>query len=98
MAAQRALAEHLLKWASIWYSLVLEHAQTEFYRGMALLVRGVLTELADIDLKFRWILRGELTVAINLAALELRRFGCTPIGVSTRVINQPRRRLRRACR
>jgi TorA maturation chaperone TorD len=55
MAAQRGfLAEHLLKWAPIWCSLVLEHAQTEFYRGMALLVRGVLTELAAIfDLKIK---------------------------------------------
>ena len=55
IAAQRGfLTEHLLKWTPIWCSLVLEHAQTEFYRGVALLVRGVLTELADMfDLKFK---------------------------------------------
>ncbi|HZY41749.1 MAG TPA: hypothetical protein VFF59_07085, partial [Anaerolineae bacterium] len=54
VAAQRGfLAEHLLKWAPIWCHLVLEHARTEFYRGIALLVRGLLAELADMfDLKF----------------------------------------------
>lgn len=55
LAAQRGfLAEHLLKWASAWCDQVLAHAQTEFYRGIALLTRGVLTELASIfDLAFK---------------------------------------------
>jgi TorA maturation chaperone TorD len=49
MAAQRGfLAEHLLKWASAWCGLVLEHARTDFYRGVALLTRGALTELAHL--------------------------------------------------
>lgn len=49
MAAQRGfLAEHLLKWAAAWCGLVLEHARTDFYRGVGLLTRGVLTELARL--------------------------------------------------
>lgn len=47
-AQRKFLTEHLLKWASIWCGLVLQHAHTDFYRGMAHLTKGSLLELADI--------------------------------------------------
>ncbi len=47
LAAQRDfLSEHLLKWAPRWYTLVRSQANTEFFRGIALLLRGVLAEIA----------------------------------------------------
>jgi TorA maturation chaperone TorD len=47
LAAQREfLAEHLLKWAAQWCELVETQANTDFFRGIALLVRGVLAEIA----------------------------------------------------
>ncbi len=47
--AQRMfLAEHLLRWGPEWCGQVQAQAQTDFYRGIALLTRGVLTELAQI--------------------------------------------------
>ena len=45
---QRFLTEHPLRWMSQWCELVLAHARTDFYRGVALVTRGVLTELATI--------------------------------------------------
>lgn len=49
LAAQRGfLSEHLLPWAPLWCNLVLETAHTDFYRGLALLVRGALHELAAL--------------------------------------------------
>lgn len=45
LGAQKAfLDEHLLAWAFDWCDLVGENAATDFYRGMALLVRGFLCE------------------------------------------------------
>lgn len=38
------LADHLQTWAFKWCDLVDEHAATDFYRGIALLVRGFLQE------------------------------------------------------
>lgn len=41
------LSAHLFKWAFGWCALVGEHSQTDFYRGIAQLVEGTLTELGD---------------------------------------------------
>jgi putative dimethyl sulfoxide reductase chaperone len=49
LAAQRDFAaKHLFLWAPLWCNLVNEHAQTVFYRGLALVVHGALIELAAI--------------------------------------------------
>ncbi len=46
-SAQREFLQgHLLLWAPLWCNLVLEHARTSFYRGLALLLRGALSEIA----------------------------------------------------
>jgi putative dimethyl sulfoxide reductase chaperone len=42
------LSEHLLKWGAVWCDLVDEHAKTDFYRGISLIVRGSLAELSSI--------------------------------------------------
>lgn len=47
--AQRGfLSAHLLRWGPLWCSLVEEHAQTNFYRGLALVLHGALLEMAKI--------------------------------------------------
>jgi TorA maturation chaperone TorD len=47
--AQRGfLSEHVLTWASIWCDQVGVYCRTDFFRGIALTVRGALAELADI--------------------------------------------------
>ena len=49
IAAQKQfLSEHTLQWAAGWSKLVVEHTRTDFFRGIALITRGVLTELAYI--------------------------------------------------
>jgi len=49
MAAQHDfLAAHVLRWAPAWCDLVILHAQTDFYRGTAFLLRGVLIELTSL--------------------------------------------------
>ena len=49
LAAQREfLSEHLLTWAPQWCNLVQSQANTDFFRGIALLTKGILTELAAI--------------------------------------------------
>jgi TorA maturation chaperone TorD len=49
LAAQREfLSEHLMKWALQWCDLVETHANTEFFRGIALLTKGILAELTAI--------------------------------------------------
>jgi len=45
-AQHQFLSEHLLKWGPYWCNLVSEHAQTDFYKGLALLTRGALLTLA----------------------------------------------------
>jgi putative dimethyl sulfoxide reductase chaperone len=46
------LLEHTLQWAPVWCDIVQTAAKTEFYRGIARLTLGALTELAAIlDLK-----------------------------------------------
>jgi putative dimethyl sulfoxide reductase chaperone len=47
LAAERAfLLEHPLRWAPAWCAQVTQHARTGFYRGLALVTNGVLSELA----------------------------------------------------
>lgn len=49
LSAQREfLTEHLLRWGWKWAELALEHAQTNFYQGLALLVQGGLVELSAL--------------------------------------------------
>lgn len=49
LAAQREfLEQHLLRWGPKWAELIDEHARTDFYRGLALLTRGALKEMALI--------------------------------------------------
>ena len=47
-AQKQFLTEHPLQWAIQWTQLVEKNAQTEFYRGVALLARGSLIELAAL--------------------------------------------------
>jgi TorA maturation chaperone TorD len=47
-AQGRFLEEHLLRWAPFWTEDVIEHARTDFYHGLALLVRGALGETARL--------------------------------------------------
>src|SRR5690606_41316242 len=47
MDAQRAfLKEHVLRWVPTWATHVAQHAQTDFYRGCALMTRGLFQVLA----------------------------------------------------
>ena len=47
--AQRGfLSEHVLRWALIWCDQVGVYCRTNFYRGIALVVRGALAEMAAI--------------------------------------------------
>ena len=39
---------HLLLWTPLWCTQMVEYAQTPFYRGLALLLRGALDELAQL--------------------------------------------------
>lgn len=49
IAAQKQfLSEHTLQWATGWSELVQEHTRTDFFRGIALVTKGVLTELVSI--------------------------------------------------
>ncbi len=46
-AQRQFITEHLQRWAPNWCKLVEENAKTDFYRGLAKLVRGTLFSLAD---------------------------------------------------
>jgi TorA maturation chaperone TorD len=47
--AQRGfLNDHLLIWGPHWCGLVIKNAQTDFYKGAALLLRGAFTKLKEI--------------------------------------------------
>ena len=49
LQAQREfLAEHLLRWGPAWSRLLLQHAQTDFFRGIAYLTHGALLAVADL--------------------------------------------------
>jgi len=69
------LSEHLLKWAPLWCALVDQHARTSFYRGVAWLVQGALTELgATMDPDVRHV-ESELVVrpeALQRSAWAMR--------------------------
>ncbi len=39
---------HTFQWAAGWAALVLEHTRTDFFKGVALIVKGVMVELHDI--------------------------------------------------
>jgi putative dimethyl sulfoxide reductase chaperone len=45
-ARQDFLREHPLRWMPAWASQVIEQARTDFYRGVALVARGVMAELS----------------------------------------------------
>lgn len=47
-AQRRFMEEHPLKWVPRWCKLVEEKANTDFYKGLAKLVRGTLFSLAEI--------------------------------------------------
>jgi TorA maturation chaperone TorD len=46
----RFLGEHLLTWASQWCSTVLTHAKGDFYKGIALYLRGLLEYLECVQM------------------------------------------------
>ena len=47
--AQRQFAkDHLLAWFGGWFKLIEKYARTDFYRGLALLTRGVLLEISAL--------------------------------------------------
>ncbi len=49
LAAQRQFAEaHLFTWFNSWFKLVEKDARTDFFRGLALVTRGVLLEISTI--------------------------------------------------
>ena len=49
LAAQRDfLAKHLFLWAPLWCEQISEYARTDFYRGLALVIRGALIELSQL--------------------------------------------------
>ncbi|MCA9957681.1 MAG: molecular chaperone TorD family protein, partial [Anaerolineales bacterium] len=49
LTAQRGfLSKHLLLWSLLWCEQMLEYAQTDFYRGLTLIIRGALAELSRI--------------------------------------------------
>jgi TorA maturation chaperone TorD len=45
-AQRNFVQQHLLRWEGEWSGLVLEHARTDFYRGLARLTHGALRALA----------------------------------------------------
>ena len=46
-AQRQFISEHPLKWVPDWCKLVKEHAETEFYLGLALLTHGALLVIAE---------------------------------------------------
>ncbi len=49
LAAQRGfLTNHLLKWAPRWCDQMVQHAHTDYYRGLVLVVRGALLALTQL--------------------------------------------------
>ncbi|MHB8777163.1 MAG: TorD/DmsD family molecular chaperone [Anaerolineales bacterium] len=46
-AQRQFLSEHPLKWIQLWSRLVQEHAETDFYRGLAHLSHGALLAAAE---------------------------------------------------
>ena len=55
---RRFLLEHTLQWAPVWCDILQTIAKTDFYRGIASLTLGALTELAAVlDLKIPEVAR-----------------------------------------
>jgi TorA maturation chaperone TorD len=49
VAAQRQfLSEHLLLWGGLWCDQVIKYARTDYYRGIALLIKGCMEEVAEV--------------------------------------------------
>lgn len=46
VAKSRFLSEHLLQWSAAWSALVINHAKSDFYRGIGYLTTGSLSALA----------------------------------------------------
>lgn len=47
-ARKAFLADHLLQWSLLFCSQINKYAQTEFYKGMGLLLNGITHEFADL--------------------------------------------------
>lgn len=47
-AQKEFLSEHLLRWGPAWAKLVKQHAETDFYRGLAHLTHGALLAAAEM--------------------------------------------------
>jgi TorA maturation chaperone TorD len=47
-AQRRFLSAHPLRWIPTWCNLVEKHAHTDFYRGVALILRGALMKIAEV--------------------------------------------------
>lgn len=47
-AKRRFLTEHVFKWMPTWCDLMLEYGKSDFYKGVALVLRGALEELATL--------------------------------------------------
>ena len=49
VTAQREfLSTHLLTWVPLWCDLIQSHANTDFFRGIALLTKGILAEVVSV--------------------------------------------------
>lgn len=46
-ARSQFLSEHLLKWVGEWCNLVIENANTRFYKGVGFVIRGALVSIAE---------------------------------------------------
>lgn len=46
-AKRRFLTEHVFRWVPTWCDLMLEYGKTDFYKGVTLVLRGALEELAE---------------------------------------------------
>ena len=47
-AIRRFLTEHVFRWVPTWCALMLEYGKSDFYKGVALVLRGALEELAEL--------------------------------------------------
>jgi putative dimethyl sulfoxide reductase chaperone len=47
-AKRQFLSDHLLLWGPAWCALIIEHAKTDYYRGLGHLTLGALLAMADL--------------------------------------------------
>ena len=47
-AQREFMTDHTLKWTGGWVALVLEHSRTDFFKGVSLVIRGILSKLKGI--------------------------------------------------